>query len=80
MSPNPTSSEQAFALFRSHVAENFALQEGLREALDVGLDEVVALGAAHGLRFTADDIRRVQARGEWTRWELETFGPALPAG
>ncbi|AKQ65720.1 hypothetical protein A176_002632 [Myxococcus hansupus] len=64
---------EAFERFRQRVLEDTALQKALRDTPDTAtfLARAVALGAAQGCHFTAEDVQEAlrEARRAWReRW------------
>lgn len=69
------STPAGFAAFQKFVLESPALQEELRDIPEWGafMDRVLAMGAANGYAFTADDLAQAMqaSRRAWIeRWIL----------
>jgi mannose-6-phosphate isomerase-like protein (cupin superfamily) len=61
----PASGQETFAAFRAHVLEDSALQARLQAEIGPAefIARTVALGAEHGFRFGAEDVRAAMAQG-----------------
>ena len=63
-------SAESMANFRSKVAGSSALQVSLTEAMKAGPDAIIALGAANGCDFDANDIQTAASAKDLTDFEL----------